>query len=124
MTYSFSGPALSGLIPSVTGAILIGGLYSSIAQTNLEPISLLISRAVLDFFTYDWIRNMNPEVSPRTQAKIYAATNLTVNFGILIIFRQAQLIGALGAAFFLSLMGLELYCKCRNFSKYRAEQIG
>jgi hypothetical protein len=123
MTYSFSGPTLSGLVPSIGGAILIGGLYSSIAQTSLEPINLLFARAVLDFFTYDWIKNMNPEMGPRTQAKIYAVTNVTVNLGILIIFRQAQLIGAIGGAFFLSLMGLELYCKCLNFSKYRVEQI-
>lgn len=120
MTHSFSGPSLLGLIPSWAGAVLIGGVYSSIARINYErPIVILLNRATLDALAYNFLRYKFDETRPKNLAMMYAITNLTVNCATLIIFRMANLIGKIGTIFFIALMAIELTCKCLDLKYYR-----
>ena len=117
MSYSFSGPSIAGLFPAVAGAALVGAVYQALGQTNSSPIYLLMIREAADFALYQFIASY-VEV-PRSQAMLYAATNLTVNLATLALFRQKQLIGMAGTAVLIFLMGVELLCKTLDFGKYR-----
>lgn len=118
MSYSFSGPTVAGLFPAVAGAALVGVVYQALAQTNSSPIYLLVIREVADFALYQFVSTY-VEV-PRSQAMLYAATNLAVNLGTLALFRQKELIGMAGTAVLIFLMGVELLCKTLDFGKYRS----
>lgn len=116
MSYSFSGPTVAGLFPAVAGAALVGVVYQALALTNSSPIYLLVIREVADFALYQFVSTY-VEV-PRSQAMLYAATNLAVNLGTLALFRQKELIGMAGTAVLIFLMGVELLCKTLDFGKY------
>lgn len=118
MSYSFSGPSIAGLFPALAGAALVGAVYQSLAQTNSSPIYLLMIREVADFALYQFASNYVDV--PRSQAVLYAATNLLINLGTLALFRQKQLIGMVGTALLIFLMGVELLCKTLDFGKYRS----
>ncbi len=118
MTFSFSGPTLQGLVGGFAGAICLGTVYSSIANTNKRPIDILVGKEIADFVLYHFFSAFVDDV-PRARAKVYAVTNLTVNVATLVVFRRLQLIGQVGTAVFCSLMAIEMTFKYANFKKYQ-----
>lgn len=116
MSYTFSGPSAAGLVPSLAGAACVGLVYSSIANTSYQPVFLLMARSIADYALYQFATYL----TSRNRAVIYACTTSIVNIGTLIQFRREELIGMRGTACYLLLIGLELLCKTRDFSKFRA----
>ena len=97
---------------------MVGAVYQSLAQTNSLPIYLLMIREVADFALYQFASTYVDV--PKSQAMLYAATNLMINLATLALFRQKQLIGMTGTALLIFLMGVELLCKTLDFGKYRS----
>jgi hypothetical protein len=120
MTCSFSGPSVGGLYSSLVGAMFVGVVYSSIAKTNRLPALILMKREVANWALYQFACGWTGKPSSQRRAKIYAATNLTVNIVTLMVLRRLQLIGQMGTAVFTSLMAIEMACQWVNFSHYRA----
>lgn len=125
MTFSFSGPtfSLSSFVPSLAGAWLVGGLYYHLAKPHPDWMllpSILIVREAFDRLFFQAVSYLAKKPSPRTQAKIYVFTNLTVNILALWALRRLQLIGNIATAAFAGLMIIEAACKYVDFSKYRA----
>lgn len=120
MTFSFSGPSLASLGPSMLGAIFVGEVYSAVAGTNRQPIKILMVKEIADWAFYEVASAFSQNI-PQNKAKIYAVTNLTVNIATLIVLRRLQLIGNMGTVIFSSFMAIEMICKQVDFPKYRAD---
>jgi hypothetical protein len=122
MTFSFSGPDPDIFWPA-WGGMMIGAAYSTIANTNQLPVVIFVIRELADWILYRLAIVLSNQPVDRTCAKIYAATNLTVNVATLCLLRQMNLIGQIGTRIFLGVMALEMMCKYADFSKYRVDQI-
>ncbi len=119
MTYSFSGPTITSLPISLGGAFLVGGVLTSTANMDSGIVGCSLWRAAADFAIYNFFKDRDQTESPRTLAKLYAFTNLTVNVATLMILRSVEVIGPFGTAVYASMIGIELFTKFLNFSKYR-----
>jgi hypothetical protein len=100
----------------MAGAFCIGTVYKVVVDVP-SPATILMCREAADFALYQ-LSTYFVE-SSRGKAAIYAFTNLSIGFATLSVLRRKEIIGFLGTAFFLSLMGVEFFCKVSDFSKYR-----
>jgi hypothetical protein len=127
MTYTFSGPSILGLYPTVFGALVVGGVCHAFADTANSSsktsglfIVILMVRETIDLFFYEIGCVFSQASTSRKKAQVYAVTNLTVNMMTLFASRRVELIGNIGTAAFATLMAIEMACKWCDFSKYQA----
>ena len=122
MNFSFSGPSCARLPYSMGGAAFVGIVLDfSIFKKDIKGLflSALIVREVADLILYQLVSSLAKE-TPRIQAKVYTATNLTVNMITLMVLRRLHVIGTIGTLAFSSLIAIEMTCKIANFSHYRS----
>lgn len=120
MSFSFDGPSPT-LYQAIAGGMIVGALYSAIAKTSSLSIVIFAVRELADSMFYRLASIFFQPSNDRNKAKIYAATNLTVNVGTLLALRRLEFIGKLGTQIFLGIMAIEMTCKFADFSKYRVD---